>query len=293
MKRRGNFNVFSAHAWYVPGVGGMFALLGFLVLGGLLGSLVTLIFSAVAGQHAAMEYGMLLSYPLMFLPAMFYVAAQSRNRSIETGGFALDSSNFAPQKEWACKALVVVGTIAAAFAIDALAGVMPPMPEYLKQLLQGMTTGTLWVNFLLVSIMAPLCEEWLCRGMVLRGLLNSGRMKPVWAILISALFFALIHANPWQAVPAFILGCLFGYVYYKTGSLWLTMLMHFTNNTLALAVSRIWPEAESWADVLGGHYWIFFVLALVVLGLVILAFSKIKPQSPSGNCDPVPALFSE
>ena len=272
----------------------MFALLGFLILGGLLGSLVSLIFTAVAGRAAALDYGMLLSYPIMFLPAMFYVAAQSRNRSIESAGFALDSSNFAPQKEWICKLLVVVGTFAMAFCCDALTKVLPPMPEYLQEVLKGLTTGKFWVNFLLVSIMAPFFEEWLCRGMVLRGLLNNGKMHPVWAILISALFFALIHANPWQALPAFALGCLFGYVYYKTGSLWLTMIMHFTNNTLALVVSRIWPDAESWIDVMCvNRYWLFFALALVVLGLVIVAFSKVKTRSPKGNCDPVPALFTE
>ncbi len=77
--------------------------------------------------------------------------------------------------------------------------------------------------------------------------------------MISAVFFAVIHLNPWQAIPAFLLGCLFGYVYYRTGSLKLTMLMHFANNTFALAVAHIdaFEEAESWLDVLpGARYWI-------------------------------------
>ena len=42
--------------------------------------------------------------------------------------------------------------------------------------------------------------------MVLRGLLGH-KVKPVWAIVISAAFFAIIHLNPWQAIPAFLLGC--------------------------------------------------------------------------------------
>ena len=167
------------------------------------------------------------------------------------------------------------------------------MPDWLKSLMESMTTGNLWVNFLLVSIMAPLFEEWLCRGMVLRGLLNSGGMRPFWAIVISAAFFALIHMNPWQAIPAFLLGCLFGYVYYRTGSLKLTMLMHFTNNTIALVCANIWPEAETWTDIIGSLYWICFALALIVLALVVPAFRRIRLQSPAGNCDAVPAVFSE
>ena len=293
MARRGNFNVFSAHAWYVPGVGGMFVLLLLVLAGALLGNLSTIIFAAVAGAEESMEYSMLISYPLIFIPAMMYVAVQSRNRSMDSEGFALDSSHFAPLGGFSAALLVMLGTFAAAFATDAISSAMPPMPEWLESLMQNMTGGELWVDFLLVSIMAPLFEEWLCRGMVLRGLLNSGKVKPLWAIVISAVFFAVIHMNPWQAIPAFILGALFGYVYYKTGSLRLTMLMHFTNNTLALAAGHIWPDVETWKDIAGSYYWLFFVLALVVVGLVLLAFSKIEKNNPAGNCDRVPAAFSE
>ncbi len=292
MKRRGNFNVFSAHAWYVPGVGGMFVLLLLLLAGALIGNVLTLAFTAITGPGLAGEYAMLVSYPVMFLPAMLYASVKSRNASMDTKGYALDSSHFAPVGGWICAALVMLGTFAAAFATDALNAAMPPMPDWLRSMLENMTGGVLWVDFLLVSIMAPLFEEWLCRAMVLRGLLNSGKVKPVWAIVLSALFFAVIHMNPWQAIPAFILGCLFGYVYYRTGSLRLTMLMHFTNNTMALLAGQIWPEAETWRDILGGMYWPFFVLALVVLALVVLAFGRIKTQSPSGNCDPVASVFS-
>ncbi len=57
---------------------------------------------------------------------------------------------------------------------------------------------------------APVLEEWMCRGIVLRGLLNYSRkgepgedgsrrgMNPALAIAISAIFFATIHGNLWQ-----------------------------------------------------------------------------------------------
>ena len=292
-RRVNNYDLYANHAWYVPGVGGMFGLLGWFLVGNLLGSLVTFILGLFVPADIVMQYGSLIAYPIAFIPAMMYVAVQSRNRSMDSEGFALDSSHFAPLGGFAAALLVMLGTFAAAFATDAISSAMPPMPEWLESLMQTMTGGELWVDFLLVSIMAPLFEEWLCRGMVLRGLLNSGKVKPLWAIVISAVFFAVIHMNPWQAIPAFILGALFGYVYYKTGSLRLTMLMHFTNNTLALAAGHIWPDVETWKDIAGSYYWLFFVLALVVVGLVLLAFSKIEKNNPAGNCDRVPAVFSE
>ena len=96
MRHRGNFNTFSAHAWYVPGVGGMLVLLALLLAGVALGGIVTMIFTAAMGQEAANEYAMLIAYPLQFLPAMLFAAIRSRDRSFDSGGFALDSNRFAP-----------------------------------------------------------------------------------------------------------------------------------------------------------------------------------------------------
>ena len=150
------------------------------------------------------------------------------------------------------------------------------------------------MNLLCVSIFAPIFEEWLCRGMVLRGLLNAKRedgsrvSSPFWAIVISSLFFAAIHGNPWQAIPAFTMGCLMGYVYYRTGSLKLTMLMHCVNNTFAVICSHIdsLSEMENWTDVLPGNpYWILFAVCVLLIALVVLEFSKIPLTSQQGNCD--------
>ena len=287
-RAHGNFNVLANYAWYIPGVSDMFILLAWLIAGTFLGSLATFLFTLAAGSDAAMKYGMLVAYPLLFIPAMMFVANKSRANSLETTGLALDNSNFAPVGGFLCAILAMLGTFAASFAADAAGLVLPPMPERLEKIMESMTGGVLWVNILCVSIMAPFFEEWLCRGMILRGLLYKN-IKPVWAIVISALFFALIHANPWQGIPAFALGCLFGYVYYKTGSLRLTMLMHFTNNTVAVLVSKIpaLENVDSWPDLLGNRYWPYFILAIVIVGLVVLAFKKISVEKNFEKIEPL------
>jgi membrane protease YdiL (CAAX protease family) len=78
----------------------------------------------------------------------------------------------------------------------------------------------------------------------------------------------VIHLNPWQAIPAFILGLLFGLVYYKTGSLKLTMLMHCANNTLAAIFSRIpaFQDAESFIDVM--NPWTYAGICLCCLAFI-------------------------
>ena len=292
-----NYGFYEKFTWYVPGVGGMFALLAWLLLGALLGNIVTLPLVAAFGQESGTQYAMLVSYPLMFIPAMLYASIQSRNNSMTRDGLRLDSNHFSPVGGPLCALFAVLGTLGLAFCSDAILSAMPEMPEWLEEALKGLTEGgdALWLNFLMVSIFAPFFEEWLCRGMVLRGLLGNG-VKPVWAIVVSALFFAFIHLNPWQAVPAFLLGCLFGFVYYKTGSLKLTMLMHFANNTFSLVMSNIdaLQDAESFLEVLpGGRYWIVFAACLLMVALIINAFRRIPQEHAAGNSDPVKPLFEE
>ena len=293
MRRRGNYKFLGKFSWYIPGVGGMFALLAWLLVGALIGGILTIILGAVAGKDAILDYGNLISYPIMFVPPMLFAAVKSNAASMSQSGVKLDSNHFSPLGGALCAILAAVGTLALSFWADAITSLLPPMPDALKEALESLTGGNLIVSLLCVSIMAPLCEEWLCRGMILRGLLHRGT-NPVWAIIISAVFFAVIHMNPWQAVPAFLMGILFGYVYYKTGSLKLTMLMHCANNTFAVICSRIpgWENLESFRDVLPTAAYGIVVAACVLLtALVVLAFAKVPLQRREGNMDTVPSIF--
>ena len=82
-----------------------------------------------------------------------------------------------------------------------------------------------------------------------------------------------------------LLGCLFGYVYYKTGSLWLTMIMHCANNTLAVIISNIdsFKNVDYWYEVIPtAPYWIYFAASVVILAASVLIFSKI-PNLPTST----------
>ena len=290
-----NYGFLEKFTYYIPGVADMFILLGLLLVGALVGGIAAAPLTLALGRDVATEYTMIISYPLMFIPPMLYASIKSRNNSIMKSGLRLDNRHFSPLGGALCALLVILATLSAAFCSDAILSFMPEMPSWLEEALKSMTQGTLWINFLCVSIFAPFFEEWLCRGMILRGLLGN-KVRPVWAIVISAVFFAFIHLNPWQAVPAFLLGCLFGYVYYKTGSLKLTMLMHFANNTFSLVMSNIdaFKDVESWLEVLpGARYWTLFATAILLLVLIIQAFRKIPLEREQGNLDPVNPLFED
>lgn len=290
-----NYNFFGGFTYMLPSVAEMFILFALLLLGALLGNVISAVFALIMDAKAALEYGMLVSYPIMFIPAMMYAKIKSGRNSFNKNGVKLDSKHFKPLGGALTAVTAAVCTLALGFCVDAISAIMPKMPERLEEVLKSMTTGTLWINLLMVGVFAPFFEEWLCRGMILRGLLNN-RVKPAWAIAISAVFFAVIHLNPWQAIPALMLGGLFGYVYYKTGSLKVTMLMHCVNNVFAVICSNIpaIKDMDNWQDVLPAPtYWLIFTGCLILVVLCLMSFKKIPLEKPAGNSDEVHSLFSE
>jgi membrane protease YdiL (CAAX protease family) len=77
-------------------------------------------------------------------------------------------------------------------------------------------------------LVAPLAEEFFFRGLVLRGYLGRYSMtKAAWA---SAVFFAVFHLNPWQAVVVLLPGLGFTWLFLRTGSLVPGILSHATVN---------------------------------------------------------------
>ncbi|MBR5199405.1 MAG: CPBP family intramembrane metalloprotease [Bacteroidales bacterium] len=290
---RGSYDLFSNYNHFVPGYGGMFMLLLMFLAGALLGNITVGALTLVSSEFATV-YGTVISYPIMFIPAMLYASAKSRRNDMFETGYALDSNNFGSLGAGWMALIVSVATIATALIADAFNSLLPDVPEWFEKLMETIMNGPVWITFISVSIFAPLFEEWLCRGMVLRGLLQKG--KPVAAIVVSALFFALLHANPWQALPAFMLGLLFGYVYYKTGSLKLTMLMHCVNNTLALVFSKIpsLEEADSFREVLSpwAYTGIFIACVAFVAGCcVVLRNIPFKKEGAASNCDEIPSMI--
>ncbi|MBR4978432.1 MAG: CPBP family intramembrane metalloprotease [Bacteroidales bacterium] len=291
-----NKRLFNAYSWYLPGLGGMLGLFLMFLLGAVLGNIIALPLTLILPADSATDWVTVISYPIMFIPPMLYARKKSKEASIFNNGLAVDNNNFGRLGGFKM-ALVVSGmTIATAFAAEPISALLPEMPEWIEELLSGLTGGSVILSFISVSIFAPFFEEWLCRGVVLRGLLT--KMRPASAIAVSAVFFAVLHMNPWQAIPAFILGLVFGYVYYKTGSLKLTMLMHFVNNTMALLLSRVpaLEEAETFADIMSPWAYACVIAACVIFlaaAFITLRAIPMRSENATSNCDEVPSISVE
>lgn len=287
---RASYDLFSNHSHYVPGYSGMFMLFVMFMVGTLLGSILVAAMGLVSMEFVQI-YGTVISYPLMFIPAWLYVSAQSRRNEFFETGYALDSNNFGKLGGFRMALIASVATLAAAFIGDGMSRILPPTPEWFENAMSQIMDAPVWITLISVSVFAPLFEEWLCRGVILRGLLQ--KTHPVSAILVSAAFFAILHMNPWQALAAFMLGVLFGYVYYRTGSLKLTMLMHCVNNTMAVVFTKIpaLEDAEGFVEIMSPWAYACIMLAsiaFIAATCVVLRNIPFSKEGARSNCDEVP-----
>ena len=127
----------------------------------------------------------------------------------------------------------------------------------------NMADYPLALNLLLGCVIAPVCEEYLFRGLLLNRLRPYGERFAVWA---SALCFGLFHGNFSQFFYACAIGVLFAGVVLKTGRLRQAMLLHALINFVGTGLIPLLSglgEAGDWLLTL-------LVLAAMFVGLAFL-----------------------
>ena len=143
-----------------------------------------------------------------------------------------------------------------------------PLPDFSTQeLMQVMSSR--W-GYLTICIFAPLVEEVVFRGAVLRSLLQ--RMNSRWgAIALSAFLFALVHLNPAQMPHAFLIGLLLGWMYERTRSILPGIMVHWVNNTVVYVVYNLLPNLSERPvyDLFGGD-WKRIALSVLFSLLILL-----------------------
>jgi len=192
--------------------------------------------------------------------------------------------------------IAVVGFGILASELDNVSQFLVPMPDFIAELLGDVFSGGLGMVIVLV-VVAPLTEELLFRGLILRGFMQ--RYGTVAAVLLSTLLFALIHVNPYQFASAILGGVFLAWLFVRTRSLWPCIIAHalFNGHLIVLPMLhdryglKILGYTEMagdgsvafqplWFDALG--------LLLVVLGVgtaALLAGPK-RSRSPANDSPP-------
>lgn len=121
------------------------------------------------------------------------------------------------------------------------------------------------MGYFVVGLLAPLAEEMVFRGAILRSLLRW-KSNPWVGIVISAILFAVIHMNPAQMPHAFLIGLLLGWMYWRTDSIVPGVVYHWLNNTVAYILYNIYPNPDlTLLDLFGSDQKVWMALGFSLL----------------------------
>lgn len=122
-----------------------------------------------------------------------------------------------------------------------------------------------------LAIMPAIVEEFACRVVML----NSMRRYGDWtAIICSAAIFGLMHGNLIQIPFAFICGLIYAYITIKTGSVWISMALHFTNNIISTFLYFIIDRLGEMPAVILQYGYNTVCMVLGVAALIYLVVGK-------------------
>jgi len=114
-------------------------------------------------------------------------------------------------------------------------------PGFMGDVLQSARAdGALWLLVIAFCVAAPITEELFARGFLYRGWSESF-LRPAGAILLSSLAWTALHLQyDWFFFgEIFCIGLLFGYLRYRGGSTWLTIVLHGLNNLAAVVQTML------------------------------------------------------
>lgn len=213
----------------------------------LIGSAIAAVF-AVGNNITMLKVGQGISSALMFIAPPLILYAITRTQPMLQLGFR------APAKGW----MLLIG-IALMFISLPLTNILGEWNEkvnfgetletWLKffedtaaDLTQRMLeVDSIWgllFNLLVIALIPAIGEELTFRGVLQQALTKSCKNVHV-AVFITAFVFSFIHFQFYGFLPRMFLGLLLGYLYYYSGSIWTSILMHFINNGTAVVLGYL------------------------------------------------------
>jgi membrane protease YdiL (CAAX protease family) len=156
--------------------------------------------------------------------------------------------------------------------------------KIINLMLADTTTAGFLGNLFVMALLPAIGEEFLFRGIIQR-LFHKWWGNIHVAIWITALLFSIMHFSFSGLAPRLMLGAIFGYLFYFTRNIWLPVIAHFLNNSMALGAAFL--EKRNLSDT---HYedfgyfsspWIN--LLSIILTFIILAWFALNHTSKAEN----------
>ncbi|MBO4688435.1 MAG: CPBP family intramembrane metalloprotease [Clostridiales bacterium] len=138
--------------------------------------------------------------------------------------------------------------------------------------LQTASQADLYMYVFALCILIPILEEIIFRGCVMEGMLELGH--PYVAIVLSALYFGLMHGQIIQICYAFLSGIVLGIIYYSTKNIVMTILAHSVFNFFGYGM-YVFFEVSERADTV-----LMFLefLCIPIFGVIAFLMLRLRPD---------------
>ena len=141
------------------------------------------------------------------------------------------------------------------------------------QILTGNNIFEIILVIITVAITPAICEEFFFRGFVQKSF--EFKLKPFWAIFVTAFVFGLYHFNPYGLLPLIVIGMYLGFAVYLSDSIIVSIVLHFLNNFISVMAFFIFGDEElmqsNFTDIenINSHLIGFVLLLALFIGFVI------------------------
>lgn len=101
--------------------------------------------------------------------------------------------------------------------------------------------------FCFFAVLPAVCEEFFFRGLFASGLREAGLSRPL-CMLLGAIFFAIMHLDPWRLLPMFAVGMILIWLAERSGSILAPIIYHCAHNALALGLSLLRIASKNYGE---------------------------------------------
>jgi hypothetical protein len=228
--------------------------------------------SARSLVHAALWSQALVSAGLFLLPSLLFAYLSHPSAKTYLGLRGAGKS-----VQWPLVFGVMIGAAPVFLALEGISRKLLPATSeaqgandrLTQAFLQTKSPAEMLGVLIVIALLPALGEELFFRGVLFRFV--SKRSRSIWfPIVATAVFFAAIHYNPAGLFPIFLAGILLAGIYWLTGSLWCSILAHFINNALQVALTYAARNNAGLKAILEQD---FLPIGVIIGGAILFALS--------------------
>lgn len=196
---------------------------------------------------------------------------------------------------------LIIATVALNFAMAeinslAISLLAPNVSMYITTTPTEITAIEIILMLISTAVIPGIVEEIMFRGIMLTNLMPYGKGM---AIVCSAFLFGLMHMNPSQFFYTTLMGLVLGYIYVRTKSIWICMIIHFVNNALGV-LQQIFYQCNEMAvadELMSQLMLTVMILGIISMGVLLIARAVKRKKAPeevgSFGCTYEPCLSYE